>query len=375
MMSHFAITADEVNKILAQAKFLTRDVDGQRYEAEKWSQLFAKLPRECVKKILEEHECENDEKDLADLAAESVEKSNAIYETLAEYMKTYAGQDVDMLNAAMTKTVRLIKVLESYEAADVKGFFRSMDTSSLTKFLQNKFGFPLRVTTGESSTDAGFLVHDILDMESTAVLSGLRHYFEIQVVEDVSSPVRMDKEVLNDPSDSTNVIVKLHSFDKLPNVEAKGARTWVKNLPQIKNAGFSRKISKVSSIAQGRTLKIHVEDIKCSKVDSILLPALKEFGHVHRLTDEEATTQRKVDAQYRKSKEQQKTQVGNFIGTLGAVSLLAAIHGDDKDGSPKKRRRYARRGQKLLDISQSVAAHGLKEAAGAGEDVSSSEDE
>ena len=41
----------------------------------------------------------------------------------------------------------------------------------------------------------------------------------------------------------------------------------------------------------------------------------------------------------------------------------------------KKRRKYARRDQKLLDISQSVAAHGLKEAAGAGEDVSSSEDE
>ena len=95
---------------------------------------------------------------------------------------------------------------------------------------------------------------------------------------------------------------------------------------------------------------------------------------MHRLTDEEATTQRKVDAQYRKSKEQQKTQVGNFVGTLGTVSLLAAIHGDDKDGNPKKRRRYARRGQKLLDISQSVAAHGLREAAGAGEDVSSSED-
>ena len=85
MMSHFAITADEVNKILAQAKLLTRDVDGQRYEAEKWWQLFAKLPRESVKQFFEEHECENDEKDLSDLAAESVEKSNAIYETLAEY--------------------------------------------------------------------------------------------------------------------------------------------------------------------------------------------------------------------------------------------------------------------------------------------------
>ena len=91
--------------------------------------------------------------------------------------------------------------------------------------------------------------------------------------------------MLNAPSDSTNVIVKLHIFDNLPNVEAKGARTWVKNLPQIKNAGFSRKIGKVNSIAQGRTLKIHVEDIECSKVDSILLPALKEVGHVHRLTD------------------------------------------------------------------------------------------
>ena len=68
-------------------------------------------------------------------------------------MKTYAGQDADMLNAAMTKTVRLIKVLESCEAADVKAFFRSMDASLLTKFLQNKFGFPFRVTTGGSSTD------------------------------------------------------------------------------------------------------------------------------------------------------------------------------------------------------------------------------
>ena len=59
---------------------------------------------------------------MTDLAAEAVEKSNAIYETLAEYMKAYAGLDADISNAAMTKTVRLIKVLESCEAADVKAF-------------------------------------------------------------------------------------------------------------------------------------------------------------------------------------------------------------------------------------------------------------
>ena len=107
MMSHFAITADEVNKILAQANEIFDTRCGW-----KGSQLFAKLPRECVKKILEEHECKNNEKDLADLAAESVEKSNAIYEKLAEYMKTKAGQNANISNAAMTKTVRLINVLE-----------------------------------------------------------------------------------------------------------------------------------------------------------------------------------------------------------------------------------------------------------------------
>ena len=76
-MSHFAITADEVNKILAQANEIFDTRCGWR-----GSQLFAKLPRECVKKILEEHECKNNEKDLADLAAESVKKSNEIYENL-----------------------------------------------------------------------------------------------------------------------------------------------------------------------------------------------------------------------------------------------------------------------------------------------------
>ena len=40
-----------------------------------------------------------------------------------------------------------------------------------------------------------------------------------------------------------------------------------------------------------------------------------------------------------------------------------------------KKRKIRSKMSKLLDISQSVAAHGLKEAAGAGEDVSSSEDE
>ena len=156
MKSHFASTADEVNKILSQAKFLTRDIDGQRYEAEKWSQLFAKLPQECVKKILEEHECENDHKNLADLAAESVEKSNAIYETLTEYMKTYAGQDIDMPNAAMTKTIRLIKVLESCEVADVKDSFKSMDTNSLTKFYNKSSGFLFVLRLVELAPMPGF---------------------------------------------------------------------------------------------------------------------------------------------------------------------------------------------------------------------------
>ena len=81
-----------------------------------------------------------------------------------------------------------------------------------------------------------------------------------------------EETMLNAPSDSTNVIVKLHIFHDMPNVEAKGAKTWVKNLTEIKNAGLQKKIFNVIAIAQGRTLKIHVRDIECSKVNSILLP-------------------------------------------------------------------------------------------------------
>ena len=112
-MSNFAITADEVKKILAQAQHLTQEVDGRRYEAEKWLELFEKLPEECVTKILKEHECETDQNGLADLAADSAEKSNAIYETVVEYMKAYAGQDEDATNDldALTKNPQPKKVL------------------------------------------------------------------------------------------------------------------------------------------------------------------------------------------------------------------------------------------------------------------------
>ena len=76
-MSNFAITADEVKKILAQAKHLTQEIDGRRYEAEKWLEFLEKLPEECVTKILKEHECENDQNDLADTAANSAENCPA----------------------------------------------------------------------------------------------------------------------------------------------------------------------------------------------------------------------------------------------------------------------------------------------------------
>jgi len=107
-MSNFAITADEVKKILAQAKHLTQEIERRRYDAEIWLEFFEKLPEECVTKILKEHECENDQSGLADLVADSAENSNAIYETVVEYMKAYAGQDDDTPNAfeALTKSVR-----------------------------------------------------------------------------------------------------------------------------------------------------------------------------------------------------------------------------------------------------------------------------
>ena len=44
-MSNFAITADEVKKILAEAQHLTQEVDGQRYEAEDGWNSFKSFPK------------------------------------------------------------------------------------------------------------------------------------------------------------------------------------------------------------------------------------------------------------------------------------------------------------------------------------------
>ena len=51
----------------------------------------------------------------------------------------------------------------------------------------------------------------------------------------------------------------------------------------------------------------------------------KKVVRIQKLTDEEATTQCKVNAQYRKNKEQQKTQVGNFVATLGRNRFLRRL--------------------------------------------------
>ena len=137
-MSNFAITADEVKKILAQAKHLTQEIDGRRYEAQKWLEFFEKLPEECVTKILKEHECETDQSGLADLAADSAEKSNAIYETVVEYMKVYAGQDDDTPNAfeALTKSVRTEKVLPVKGSSAKKARFHLTSAANVTSRLK-----------------------------------------------------------------------------------------------------------------------------------------------------------------------------------------------------------------------------------------------
>ena len=137
-MSNFAITADEVKKILAQAKHLTQEIDGRRYEAEKWLEFFEKLPEECVTKIFKEHQCENDQNGLAEIVADSAEKSNAIYETVVEYMKAYAGQDDDTPNAfeALTKRVRPEKVLPVKGSPAKKARFHLTSAANVTSRLK-----------------------------------------------------------------------------------------------------------------------------------------------------------------------------------------------------------------------------------------------
>ena len=138
-MSNFAIPADEVKEILAEAQRLTQELDGQRYEAEKWLELFQKLPEECITKILKEHECETDENGLADLAAESAEKSNAIYETVVEYMKAYVGQDEDAANdlEALTKSPQPKKVLPEKGSPPKKARFHLASAAKATSAFED----------------------------------------------------------------------------------------------------------------------------------------------------------------------------------------------------------------------------------------------
>ena len=93
MMSHFAITADEVNKILAQAKFLTRDVDGQRYEAEKWSQVFAKFGSQNGPKTIPNgaKRCKTAQKLLETVRKRCKTMRKRFWDDLREHRESLAG--------------------------------------------------------------------------------------------------------------------------------------------------------------------------------------------------------------------------------------------------------------------------------------------
>ena len=76
---------------------------------------------------------------LADLVADSAEKSNANYETVVEYMKAYAGQDDDTSNAfeALTQSVRTEKVLLVKGSPAKKARFHLTSAANVTSAFED----------------------------------------------------------------------------------------------------------------------------------------------------------------------------------------------------------------------------------------------
>ena len=117
----------------------------------------------------------------------------------------------------------------------------------------------------------------------------------------------------------------------------------------------------MSSMDAGRTLKVHMSSLPAGCFESEVMPAFKQMGDVRRFNDEETKAQLKIDKEFGSRQKRKSESVGDLQSTSDLLRSFNDIHG--KGGSQKKARRYARRGLKVLTTAQTVASHGLREAA------------
>ena len=156
------------------------------------------------------------------------------------------------------------------------------------------------------------------------------------------------------------------------NVEPSFSKDWIKGL-LTGNASHAKPIVRHVAVLQTRTnIKIHTYLIPSSPVTQYLLLTLAMSGHMKVFNESEKTKQSIMDAETKKRPEEQRISVGDFTSTRSSVNQLPVIHGTE-GGSAKKRRRYAKQEQNMLDTLFKIACTGLGEAHD-GTDIPSAED-
>ena len=94
--------------------------------------------------------------------------------------------------------------------------------------------------------------------------------------------------------------------------------------------------------------------------DGAVVPALEELGRVQKLSVSESATIVNNDRELKNSKAAAAAAVGDVSGTKSLVTRALDMAGEG--GRASKKRRMAQMVVRTLDLSQRVAASGLREA-------------
>ena len=142
------------------------------------------------------------------------------------------------------------------------------------------------------------------------------------------------------------VVEMLENFVKNNGTSMRGTLTKV--LPLSANSGTMTK-----------RLRIEIKDTSEDTMQQIVVPALRQHGRVQRIVAEEAAAQFTHDQQFGLRKAAAAAAVGDVSGTKDLLNKWTTMRGEG--GSPRKKRKCVDNMVILLERSQRVATHKMRE--------------
>jgi hypothetical protein len=146
------------------------------------------------------------------------------------------------------------------------------------------------------------------------------------------------------------------------------ARRWVVEMLEnfVKNNGTSMRgtLTKVLPLSADsgtitKRLRIEIKNTFEDTMQQIVVPALRQHGRVQRIVAEEASAQFTHDQQFGLRKAAAAAAVGDVSGTKDLLNKWTTMRGEG--GSPRKKRKCVDNMVMLLERSQRVATHKMRE--------------